>query len=446
MVTHILHRQTTHKYPIAVGGEGPYLFDSNGKKYLDASGGAAVSTLGHHHPRVVNSITEQIEKLAFAHSGFFTNEPAESLAAELTARSPSGGGRVVFVSGGSEAIETAIKLARQIQIERGETQRTHYIARRQSYHGSTLGALALGHHASRRAPYEPLLGGGLGLSNVSHISPCYAYRYQGDDSEELYSGKAAAELEQEILKIGPEKVAAFFAETVSGSSLGAVPPTKAYFSEIRRICDEYGVLLVLDEIMCGMGRTGTMFAAEQENIVPDFVAIAKGLGAGYQPIGALIIRQDLSEFIDQGSGALHHGHTYMSHATACAGALATLRTIEQETLLENVVSMGEYLKAVLIERFGQHPNIGDIRGRGLFWGLEIVRDRDDKSPFESHLKVASRIKNTAMDQGLICYPGTGNADGINGDHILLAPPFIVQKHHLDELVDRLQKTIDKTLP
>ncbi|MGI9379953.1 MAG: aminotransferase class III-fold pyridoxal phosphate-dependent enzyme, partial [Methyloligellaceae bacterium] len=328
MKSNILHRQTAHDYPLAVRGEGPYLFDQDGKQYLDASGGAAVSCLGHGHADIQQAIVNQVNKLAFAHTGFFSNEPAERLAETLIEKSPAGDGRVMFVSGGSEAIEAAIKLCRQIHVERGDAERTHYIARRQSYHGTTMGALALGHHVARRKPYEPLLQNGPSLSNVSHIAPCNAYRFQGSLSEEDYSELAAKDLEDQILRIGPEKVAAFFAETVSGSSLGAMPPTRGYFARIREICDRYGVLLVLDEVMCGMGRTGYLFACEKDDIIPDMVTLAKGLGGGYQPIGAVVLKPGLAETIDQGSGALMQSHTYMAHATACACGLAVLNTIE----------------------------------------------------------------------------------------------------------------------
>ncbi len=445
MKSNILHRQTAHDYPLAVRGEGPYLFDQDGKQYLDASGGAAVSCLGHGHADIQQAIIEQVGKLAFAHTGFFSNEPAERLAETLIKKSPAGDGRVMFVSGGSEAIEAAIKLCRQIHVERGDLDRTHYIARRQSYHGTTMGALALGHHVARRKPYEPLLQNGPNLSNVSHVAPCNAYRNQGSLSEEDYSEQAAKDLEDEILRIGPEKVAAFFAETVSGSSLGAMPPTRGYFARIREICDRHGVLLVLDEVMCGMGRTGHLFACEKDEIIPDMIALAKGLGGGYQPIGAVVLKPGLSETIDQGSGALMQSHTYMAHATACACGLAVLNTIERDNLLENVRRQGEQLKDQLNEKFGQHPHIGDIRGRGLFIGLEFVKSRETKEPFARSANISGKVKSKAMEHGLICYPGNGTADGDLGDHILLAPPFIVEQKQLDEIIERLDQTLKDVL-
>ncbi len=439
--TRLLHRSLTFDYPVIAGGTGVYLIDTDGKRYLDASGGAAVSCLGHGESRVTEAIARQLERIAFAHSSFFTNAPAEQLAAFLCDRGPGAIGRVCFVSGGSEAIETALKLARQVHVEQGEADRSHIIARRQSYHGATLGTLSVGGHAARRAIYETML-----LSTVSHIEPCYPYRHQrAGETGEDYGLRAARALEAEIERVGPANVAAFVAETVAGSTIGCVPPAPGYFREIRRICDAHGVLLVLDEVMCGMGRTGTLFACEQDGIEPDLVAVAKGLGGGYQPIGAVLVRAGLAEAIAAGSGALEHGHTYMAHAAACAGALAVQQVIEEDNLLERVRTRGDRFQQLLRDRFEAHEHIGEIRGRGLFVGLELVEDRADKRPFPAERKLAARLKAAAQRNGLICYPAGGTADGANGDHVLLAPPFIVSEDELAEIVSLLDQSISEVL-
>ncbi|MEO3431004.1 aspartate aminotransferase family protein [Pelagibius sp. CAU 1746] len=436
----VFPRHSKASYPVAVGGEGPYLFDSAGKRYIDASGGAAVSCLGHGHPAVIQAIKDQVDKIAYAHSAFFTTEASEALAEYLIERAPGDLARVYFVSGGSEANETALKLARQFHLENGEPDRYHFIARQQSYHGNTLGALSVGGNAARRAPYQPL------LSPASHIEPCYAYRHQAhDESEEAYGRRVADSLEAEILRVGPEKVAAFIAEPVVGATLGAVPAVSGYFKRIREICDQYGVLLILDEVMCGMGRTGSLYACEQDGIAPDILTCAKGLGGGYQPIGAVLCSGRIYDTIAQGSGAFEHGFTYIGHATACAAALAVQQTIEAENLLDNVQRQGAALREALEARFGNHHHVGDIRGRGLFIGLELVADRTTKEPFDPALKVNALIKKQAMAEGMVCYPAGGTVDGRRGDHVLLAPSFIVQRPHLDEIVDKLGRAVDSVL-
>jgi adenosylmethionine-8-amino-7-oxononanoate aminotransferase len=435
-MSHVFHRSLTQSYPVAVKGDGPYLIDSQGRRYLDACGGAAVSCLGHSDTQVIEAIRQQVGKLAYAHTSFFTTEPMEELADFLIARAPQGLKSVYFVSGGSEAIEAALKLARQYFIETGQPQRRHLIARRQSYHGNTLGALATGGNAWRRQQFEPL------LIDVSHVSPCYAYREQKDgESAEGLAIRLAAELEGQILQLGAENVMAFVAEPVVGATLGAVPAVPGYFRRIREVCDRYGVLLILDEVMCGMGRTGTLFAAEQEGVTADLITVAKGLGAGYQPIGATLVSARIHDAIASGSGFFQHGHTYIGHATACAAALAVQKVIEERDLLPRVRSLGDGLRKRLVERFGSHAHIGDIRGRGLFMGLELVADRDSKLPFDPALKLHARIKKAAMEQGLMCYPMGGTVDGRTGDHILLAPPFILEDAHLDEIVDKLESAV-----
>ncbi|QDD89715.1 aspartate aminotransferase family protein [Pseudomonas oryzihabitans] len=439
-MSHVLHRSLTHSYPTAVAGDGPYLIDSEGRRYLDASGGAAVSCLGHSDQEVIAAVRQQIGQLAYAHTSFFTTGVMEELADFLIARAPAGLDSVYFVSGGSEAVETALKLARQYFVEIGQPARKHVIARRQSYHGNTLGALAAGGNAWRRQQFQPL------LIDVSHVSPCYAYREQGaEESSEQFAERLAQELEAEILRLGADQVMAFVAEPVVGATLGAVAAVPGYFKKIRAVCDKYGVLLILDEVMCGMGRTGSLFAAEQEGITADLITIAKGLGAGYQPIGATLLSGRIRDAIAQGSGFFQHGHTYIGHATACAAALAVQKAVEQRGLLERGVRQGDRLHAGLVERLGQHPNVGDIRGRGLFRGIELVADRAGKTPFAPELKVHARFKKQAMAEGLMCYPMGGTLDGQRGDHILLAPPFIIDDGHVEEIVEKLSLTLDAVL-
>ncbi len=436
----IFHRAPGHSYPAAVGGDGPYIIDAEGRRYLDASGGAAVSCLGHSHPAVIQAIKDQLDKIPYAHTNFFTTEASETLADHLIERAPDGLGRVYFVSGGSEANETALKLIRQYFVDKGEPERSRFIARRQSYHGNTLGALAVSRNLPRRAPFKPL------LLEASHIAPCYSYRdRQAAESEADYGRRVADELEAEILRLGPETVAAFVAETVVGATAGALVPVAGYFKRIREICDRYGVLLLLDEVMCGMGRTGTLYACEQDGIAPDLLTCAKGLGAGYQPIGAVLVAEKIYQTVVEQAGAFQHGFTYIGHATACAAALAVQRTIEGDGLLANVRTQGEALRAALGERFHDHSKVGDIRGRGLFIGIELTADRVSKAPPDPALKLAPRIKAAAMARGLICYPGAGTIDGASGVHILLAPPFIIETRHVAEIVDKLGGALDDVL-
>lgn len=439
-MSHVFHRNPKNEYPVAVRGDGPYLIDREGKRYLDASGGAAVSCLGHTDHAVVAAIKTQLDRLPFAHTSFFSNEPMEALADELVRRAPAEFGRVYFVSGGSEAVEAALKLARQYFVEKGEPGREHIIARRGSYHGNTLGALAVGGNAQRRMQFEPL------LIDVAHVSPCFAYREKGAlETDDDYAIRLASELEAEILRLGGARVMAFVAETVVGATLGAVEPVRGYFRRVRDVCDKYGVLLILDEVMCGMGRCGSLFTFEQEGVVPDLVCIAKGLGAGYQPIGAVIASQKVYDAIVSGSGFFQHGHTYLGHAAACAGALAVQKRLNEDGLLARVEPIGQILHAKLHAAFGKHPHVGDIRGRGLFRALELVEDRATKKPFDASRKVNARLKKAALDAGLMCYPTGGTADGVLGDHVLFAPPFIVEESHLDELVEKFSAALTATL-
>ncbi|TGV76959.1 aspartate aminotransferase family protein, partial [Mesorhizobium sp. M00.F.Ca.ET.149.01.1.1] len=412
-MTHILHRQINSTLPVASGGKGVELFDSNGRAYIDASGGAAVSCLGHGHPDVIAAMHRQADTLAYAHTSFFTSDVAEALADRLIADAPAGISHAYFVSGGSEAVEAALKMARQYFVEIGQPQRRNIVARKQSYHGNTLGALATGGNEWRRAQFRPL------LIETHHIDPCFAYRFQeAGESDEDYAARAAQALEDRIIELGPETVMAFVAETVVGATAGAVPPVADYLRRVRDICDRYCVLLILDEVMCGMGRTGTLHACEQDGVAPDLMTIAKGLGGGYQPIGAVLLSQKIFDAFANGSGLFQHGHTYICHPMACAAALAVQEVIARDRLLDNVKAMGAHLVRRLSERFGNHPHIGDIRGRGLFMGVELVENRSTKQPFDPKRKLHARVKKAAMANGLLVYPMGGTIDGASGDHVL----------------------------
>ena len=435
-MSNVFPRSMKTIYPVAVAGEGCYIIDKSGKRYLDGSGGAAVSCLGHSHPAVTGAIKTQLDRLAFAHTGFFTSEPAEALASLLVEHAPEGIEHVYFVSGGSEAVEAALKLARQFFVETGQPDRRRVIARRQSYHGNTLGALAAGGNAWRRQIYDPI------LVETSHIAPCYAYREMRDgESEAAFALRVADELETEILRLGAENVMAFVAEPVVGATLGAVPALDGYFTRIREICDRHGVLLILDEVMCGMGRTGHMFACEADGVRPDILTIAKGLGAGYQPIGAMMCSNDIYRAIEAGSGFFQHGHTYLGHPAACAGAHAVVTTLLDEQLIGRVKGQGRKLMTELQSRFAEHPHIGDIRGRGLFLGMEFVADRKTKAPFAPEEGRNKRLKAAAFEAGLICYPMGGTIDGRRGDHVLIAPPFIISDDQIGELCDKLESAV-----
>ena len=436
-MSHVFPRNMRSTLPMAVGGKGCYLIDSTGKQYFDGSGGAAVSCLGHGDEDVTNAIKAQVDQLAFAHTGFFTSEPAEKLADLLIVNAPEGIEHVYFVCGGSEAVEAAIKLARQYFVEIGMPNKSHVIARQQSYHGNTLGALATGGNEWRKKAYGPL------MIETSHIAPCYEYRGKIEQETLVeYGQRVANELEAEIKRLGSEKVMAFVAEPVVGATLGAVPAVERYFSRIREICDKHDVLLILDEVMCGMGRTGTMFASEQENVRPDIITIAKGLGAGYQPVGAMLCSSHIYQTIKKGSGFFQHGHTYVGHPVATAASYAVVNAILERKLLSNVMELGAKLKTELNSAFGQHPHIGDIRGRGLFVGLEFVSDRTAKTAFDPSLKINNKIKTAAFEAGMICYPMGGTIDGLSGDHMLLAPPFILSESQIDEIVSKLETTFN----
>ncbi len=436
----VFHRHLHQTPPLAVSGKGVYLTDIEGRQYIDASGGAAVSCLGHSHPDVLAAMHAQIDRLAYAHTSFFSTQVAEDLATQLIRNSPAGMSHVYFVSGGSEAMEAAMKMARQYFVETGQPQRRHFIARRQSYHGNTLGALAIGGNQWRREPFAPI------LIPTTHVSPCYPYREQREtETAEQYGQRLAAELDAAIVDLGSDQVIAFVAETIGGATAGVLTPVPGYFQAVREVCDRHGVLLILDEVMCGMGRSGTLHACEQEDVVPDIMAVAKGLGGGYQPIGAVLVQHKLVAAMSSGSGFFQHGHTYLGHAVACAAALAVQQVIERDGLLAQVRTRGDELQAMLRTAFGAHPHVGDIRGRGLFWGVELVQDRAEKRPFPPQIRLHARIKKEAFARGLMVYPMGGTVDGWYGDHVLLAPPFIASAAELAVIVERLHAGIDAAI-
>lgn len=439
-MTRILHRSIAHRYPVAESGQGLMIRDAEGREYIDASGGAAVSCLGHSHPDVLAAMHAQLDKLAYAHTSFFTTAVAEELGADLIAHAPSAMSHVYFVSGGSEAIEAALKMARQYFVEIGQPQRRHFIARRQSYHGNTLGALAVGGNEWRRKQFAPL------LIETHHVSSCFEYRGRRSDETPIqYGERLARELEDRIEMLGPDTVIAFIAETVGGATAGAITAVEGYFRRVRDVCDKYGILLILDEVMCGMGRTGTLHACEQEGIAPDLLAIAKGLGGGFAPIGAVLVADKILRAFETGSGMFQHGHTYLGHPLACAGALAVQKVIRRDNLLDNVRRQGAHLARRLNERFGNHHHVGDLRGRGLFQAIELVRDRARQEPFDPKHRLHARIKQEAMARGLMVYPMGGTIDGARGDHVLLAPPFIADAAAIDTIVERAGDSIDAAI-
>lgn len=439
-MTHVMHRSLLNTPIIADRSEGVFIYDKTGKAYLDASGGAAVSSIGHGHPAVIEAITKQIHRFAYAHTSFFTSEVAEELADFLIQKAPGDLNNVYFVSGGSEAVEASLKMARQYFVEKGEPERQFFIARKQSYHGNTLGALAVGGNEWRRQQFAPL------LMDVGRVSACYEYRDKANtETTDQYTQRLLDEIEQTIQKLDPQKVIGFIAEPVVGATAGALTATPNYFKGVRELCNRYGILFIADEVMCGMGRTGSLYAIEQEDVIPDMITIAKGLGGGYQPIGAVVVRDTIVDTIKKGSGFFQHGHTYIGHPTACAAALAVQKVIEQEKLVPYVATMGAKFGNALVDKFSTHPFIGNVRGRGFFWAIELVQDKLTKSPFDPSLKIHAAIKKNAMNLGLLVYPMGGTIDGKYGDHVLIAPPYITNEEQLNTIIDKLNQAIELSI-
>ncbi|PQA94140.1 aspartate aminotransferase family protein, partial [Pseudomonas fluorescens] len=402
---------------------------------LDTCGGVAVSSLGHAHPRIVAAFEREAKKLAWAHAGSFTTAPAEALAEYLVAGS-GGLAWAQFLSGGSEVMELAMKIAYQYQCERGLPNKSVFISRRQSYHGSTLGTLSISGNPQRQSVFGQL------FPAAEFVSPCYAYRDQRhDESEEQYATRLAEELDQKIRALGSENVAAFFVETVVGSTSGAVPPVPGYLRKIKAVCERHDVLLILDEVMAGMGRTGQLFAYADDGIVPDMVAVGKGLAAGYMPISALLISEQVHSVMAQGSGVLGNGQTHVNHPLACAIALEVQQVIVGDELLAQVRQRGEQLRSWLKESLSDLDTVGDVRGRGLFVGVEFVQDRATKAPFKGGGAYAAALKQEALARGLLIYPGSGTVQGVQGNHVLFAPPFITREDELAQMVERFSAVV-----
>ncbi|UVK48663.1 aspartate aminotransferase family protein (plasmid) [Mesorhizobium sp. AR07] len=437
----VFHRIPKRHLPVAVKGDGMFIFDKDGKRYIDGyAGGACVSCLGHSQESVIEAVRDQIRKMAFFHSAMFTSEPMEELASILTTDAPEGLTRAFFTNSGSEAVETAVMMARQYFVEIGQPRRKKVIGRRASYHGAGLTGLGIGYQVARRIPFEEI------LPSVFHISPCYEYRGRLEsETPEQYGLRAANELEQAILGLGPDTVMAFVAETVTGTTNGATPPVPGYFKRIREICDKYGVLLVLDEVFCGLGRTGTLHACEQDGVAPDFLTFAKGIAAGYQPIGATMVNQRVYDAIVSGSGTFKGGYTYSGHATACAAAIAVQKFLRAPGFLDQVKAMGSVLAQRLQDRFAQHPHVGDIRGRGMLMTVELVEDRSTKAPFAASHGLSSRIYQNAQARGLITHALSGTIDGYVGDHVVICPPLIASGEHIETIVGLLGEAIDAAL-
>ena len=434
----VLYRAPHTHYPVAVSGHGVYLTDASGKRYLDMSGGAAVSCLGHGHPAIVEAVSSQLRSLAFAHTAFFTNEPQEELAARLVARFHDSDARAYFLTGGSEANETALKIAWQYWLARDKPDKKVIISREHSYHGNTFGALTIsGNPARRRASGAPLI-------DWPRIPPCYAYREQREfESLDDYARRAADYLEAAIVAQGADKVAAFACEPIVGSSLGVVAAVPKYLARVREICDRHNILLIADEIMCGSGRSGSFFAYEHDRVKPDIVTLAKGIGGGYQPLAATIVTSEIASTLNRSGFA--HGHTYIGHAAACAAGVAVQETIDREGLLERTRTMGDRLLALLQDRFSDHRNVGDIRGRGLFMGIELVSDPETRAGFPERKGMAEELRLAAMEHGLIVYPGSVTFDGLTVPHIMIAPPMIVEDRQLTECADKLAAVFNQVL-
>ena len=430
---HVFYRNSKKSYPTAVRGEGIYIYDSAGKRYIDGSAGAAVVGIGHGVKEITQAMVLQAEKISFAHGSQFTSEASIELAAKLIPLAPEGMTRVYFLSGGSEAVETSVKLARQYQVERGKPEKFKVISRWTSYHGNTLGALALSGHAARRRLYLPL------MLHTPHIAPPYCYRCPFGLRPESCALECAADLERTILYEGPDSVSAFIAEPMVGATAAALIPPPGYYEKIRETCDRYDVLFISDEVMTGMGRTGKNFGIDHWKVKPDMIVAAKGLSSGYTPMGAVIVTGEIYRAIQEGSGAFVHGHTYSQNPLSGAIGCAVVDYLLKHDLIRRSAQMGEYFLQAL-KSLERHSFVGDVRGKGLFAGIELVKDKKTKETFDPKLKVNALIGNRAFEKGLITYPGGGGADGIHGDHLLLAPPLIITKEQIDELVSILDQT------
>jgi adenosylmethionine-8-amino-7-oxononanoate aminotransferase len=439
----IFPRSFLKNYPQAVRGEGCFIFTAAGQRYLDASGGAAVVTIGHGVPEIASAMAEQAAQLAFVHSSQFHTEPAETLARRLLALAPDGmrnGGRVYFTSGGSEATETALKLARQYWLERGEKKRYRVLSRLHSYHGATLGALSVSGNVRRREPFAPL------LSEWGHTVPCHCYRCPLGLEYPSCNVDCGDELDRLLSREGSQDVAAFIFEPVVGATLGAVAPPDGYVQRIAEICRRHKILLIADEVMSGMGRTGKPFAIQHWGVTPDVILVGKGIASGYAPLGAVIVAGHVAETISRASGAFLHGFTYSAHPVATAAGNAVLDYAQRQRLFERVEPLGRELRSSL-ETLKKYSVVGDIRGKGLLLAIEIVRDAKTRESFPADAHVAERIAADAFDAGVLTYPMKGCVDGTRGDHILIAPPYAITSAMIQMLtsaIDRALEDLEKT--
>lgn len=436
----LMHRSLLQRPHSVVSGSGLYLILHDSRQILDACGGAAVAVIGHGNQEVQNAISDQAHQVCYVHTLSYTTTSAEDLANIILAGRPFGLSKAYFVGSGSEAMDSAMKLARQYYFEKGETRRTKFVSRRQAYHGNTVGAMAVSSNKARRVPYE----GAFSFPDVSFVSAAYQYRGQlVGETEEDYANRLVRELDEEFQLAGPDTVIAFVAETVGGATAGCISPPTGYFAGVRELCCKYGILLILDEVMCGTGRTGTYFAFEQEQgVIPDIVTIGKGLGGGYAPIAGILIHEKIVDVLRKGTAMYNHGHTYQAHPLSCAAALAVQRIIKRDGLVEQCAAKGLILGELLRGTFSDCKFVGDIRGRGLFWALEFVADRRRKTPFQEHVGFGGKIQQRAFELGMAVYPGHGTVDGWVGDHVLLAPPLTITVDELWIIVAKLKNAYD----
>ena len=430
----VFYRKMSHARPAVSHGEGIYLYDTNGKRYIDGSGGPMVINVGHGRSEIVEAMTQQASQVGYTHAVMFTSDVVERYSAEIAPLIPLANPRLFYLSSGSEVVEAANKLARQIQTARGEHKRHLIISRTQSYHGMTLGALASSGRPGLREPFKEM------IRDMPHIEPPYPYR------DPVSGLEAANRLEAKILEMGAENVAAFLAEPISGASLGAAMPDADYWPRIREICDQYGVLLISDEVLVGFGRTGRWWGIEHWNVTPDILVASKGTAGGYMPHGFVAAKHDDVELVRQKLGDFNHGGTFSHHPIGAAAALATLHILQKENLVANAAEVGAYLGKQLQTALGTHPNVGDIRGLGFFWGIELVQDKVSKQPFPAARHLAWHLWERCFEAGLIVYYSQGCADGTNGDLLMLGPPLITTKAQVDEMVAVLREVFSAEFP
>lgn len=433
---HIFYRKLGRIYPLITHGEGIYLYDEKGKRYIDGSGGALVVNIGHGQEEIFQRMADQMGKVGYVHGTQFTTQSIEEYAEALGEILPKGLEKIYFLSGGSEAVEAAIKLARQYYLESGQSQRWRVVARWHSYHGNTLGALSLTGRVGARRPYLPL------LTDFPHFSPPYCYRCPFGLTYPECDFECAKTLENVLQMEGPETISAVILEPIIGATIGAVVPPDGYLSSIKRTCEHYGILLIDDEVMTGMGRTGRWFAVEHWDVLPDIMVLGKGMSGGYFPLSAMITRGEFVDRLKEKTGGFVHGHTFSHHPVACAVGLAVLRFIQRQDLLQNCQKQGDYLIKRL-EGFKDFPFVGDVRGKGLMTAIEFVKDQKTKEPFPRSAKFTEKVIDLAFENGLVLYPGTGFVDGVNGDMVMVGPPLIIQESQIDEIIEILKKTFSQ---